>query len=637
MRANWYSYIFARQTIPGSAGAIYGGAQEPTTTFSLLGADHTKEGEFARDMDMIMLSELYEFAISLSPQASSVTPIFPHMQVWKLYHAIVLAETGRKTDAQKYCDAIAAAVKAWNRPNPYFHKAFFDRLEDLTKRLQEAPRDTSSASGPTFFGKLTSDAVSTSMWSTFNKFVSGDEAKEGEQKDGEGPFGRITPDVSRNQSSVDLYNTYQQSTPTYGTPSGSSPTASRAPGPTMNAAASRYAPGASARSSQEGPRPNPYELRRTSTDISRGTQGGYDGYQGGSHQGGYNPQPGHQHDQQSNSNYTSPRSAGFNNSYQPRQSLDSTPEVAERPIPSHYSSYEPSTAGATSGGYEPPSNSGGYAPPSDEFVPYQPEPDNEEEESDKQKPKKKSMLDDDDDDFSKRTEAVKKADAERKRKEEEEAKKKGKQQGLLTSTLLTPLTLLNFIDTSEGGKKGWFGGWFGGKANPDGQQGGGPIKAKLGEESSFVYDPDLKRWVNKKAGETAAPAPKATPPPKRTPTPSASGGPAPPPPAVTATPGGTPQPPRGMTPNPPQAATSASPQTSGLAPPQAPPSRGPSPGPPMGGMGARSVSAGPARPPPSGDAMDDLLGPPTSRRGTPAGRKKKGGASRYVEVIPGQQ
>jgi hypothetical protein len=28
----------------------------------------------------------------------------------------------------------------------------------------------------------------------------------------------------------------------------------------------------------------------------------------------------------------------------------------------------------------------------------------------------------------------------------------------------------------------------------------GPIKATLGEESSFVYDKELKRWVNKKVG-----------------------------------------------------------------------------------------------------------------------------------------
>ena len=38
----------------------------------------------------------------------------------------------------------------------------------------------------------------------------------------------------------------------------------------------------------------------------------------------------------------------------------------------------------------------------------------------------------------------------------------------------------------------WFSRWW----NREGS--GGPVKATLGEESSFVYDKDLKRWVNKK-------------------------------------------------------------------------------------------------------------------------------------------
>jgi len=40
-----------------------------------------------------------------------------------------------------------------------------------------------------------------------------------------------------------------------------------------------------------------------------------------------------------------------------------------------------------------------------------------------------------------------------------------------------------------------------------------PIKANLGEQSSFYYDKDLKRWVNKKAGGIEATQPAAPPPP----------------------------------------------------------------------------------------------------------------------------
>jgi len=39
---------------------------------------------------------------------------------------------------------------------------------------------------------------------------------------------------------------------------------------------------------------------------------------------------------------------------------------------------------------------------------------------------------------------------------------------------------------------GWFSRWW----NREGSS--GPIKATLGENSSFVYDKELKRWVNKK-------------------------------------------------------------------------------------------------------------------------------------------
>jgi hypothetical protein len=40
---------------------------------------------------------------------------------------------------------------------------------------------------------------------------------------------------------------------------------------------------------------------------------------------------------------------------------------------------------------------------------------------------------------------------------------------------------------------GWLRGWFGKKEG----EGSGPVVAKLGEESSMVYDTDLKRWVVK--------------------------------------------------------------------------------------------------------------------------------------------
>jgi hypothetical protein len=84
--------------------------------------------------------------------------------------------------------------------------------------------------------------------------------------------------------------------------------------------------------------------------------------------------------------------------------------------------------------------------------------------------------------------------------------------------------------TPHRAKKGWrLGGWFSEKeAASDDAQPNKPIRAKLAEESSFVYDPELKRWVNKKASKDGAQEGfSATPPPPRTgPLRSVSGSPA---------------------------------------------------------------------------------------------------------------
>src|SRR5437773_6875409 len=72
----------------------------------------------------------------------------------------------------------------------------------------------------------------------------------------------------------------------------------------------------------------------------------------------------------------------------------------------------------------------------------------------------------------------------------------------------------------KAGKRGWaFGGWFGGSGSGSGAKKDSvepkATRANLGEASSFVYDPELKRWVNKKAGAEAPEAKKSAPPPPK--------------------------------------------------------------------------------------------------------------------------
>ncbi|EIW70788.1 hypothetical protein TREMEDRAFT_61295 [Tremella mesenterica DSM 1558] len=58
-------------------------------------------------------------------------------------------------------------------------------------------------------------------------------------------------------------------------------------------------------------------------------------------------------------------------------------------------------------------------------------------------------------------------------------------------------------------KTGWLRGWFGKKDDSP-----GPVKANLGEESSMVFDPELKRWVVKGSKGEKTPPPQLAPPPR---------------------------------------------------------------------------------------------------------------------------
>lgn len=177
------------------------------------------------------------------------------------------------------------------------------------------------------------------------------------------------------------------------------------------------------------------------------------------------------------------------------------------------------------------------------------------------------------------------------------------------------------------GGGGWgLGGWFSKKEPDMGAQPNKPIKAKLGEESSFVYDPELKRWINKKAGaeNTEAKSASAPPPPRAGPPRTASGPPAPGPTSIPRMP-----PPAQRAVSEAGAPLMSSMSDSGLAPPGM--SRSVSNGSSIGGSGP--PTAPPSRPGTgmsNSSSIDDLLGPPTARKGG-ARTKKKGRG--YVDVM----
>lgn len=165
---------------------------------------------------------------------------------------------------------------------------------------------------------------------------------------------------------------------------------------------------------------------------------------------------------------------------------------------------------------------------------------------------------------------------------------------------------------------GWFGGLWGKK------EANAPTvhRAKLGEENAFVFDPETKRWVNKKAGAEQTPVAAAAPPPPKAGPPLGVRGPSS---------GGAGMPPFGGPPS-----RAGTPADAGVPPGLAHIASGGAPTPPgpLGAGGPPGMASGPpSRPPTSmsnASSIDDLIGAPAARKGT-AKKGKKGG--RYVDVM----
>ncbi|KAI9042314.1 COPII coat assembly protein SEC16 [Aspergillus affinis] len=609
-----------------SKAAVFGGADDPQASVVLLGADHQHfPSNVLRDDDSILLTEAYEYAITVL--AGAPTAAMPHLLAYKLIYAWSLAERGRKSEAQQYCDGIAAALKASTKPSAYHHQHLYFGVDELSGRL----RQTTHEGGSSWISKPSMEKVSGSMWAKFNSFVSGedsDAASTGSGKAGDadvGPFAKLagTPTISRSPSMSDLYGPYAPA---------AQPVAPSGP--------TRYQP-----TNQYAPNSSPEQLRgRSSLDSQRSSSYGYPLGRRGSQEPST---PIDNNLYQGGPFYNSPPVAGYQGtppqtSHMPLAPVeeDSVPHSYSAPMqgsPMQVTGYQPAdnlafgpsltqpsttVSEPSATGYMPPS-AGGYEPPfSDNSAHLMPEPAEDIQGEHTIQKKKSFMDDDDDDDFAARSAAMQKAEKERKDREADEAFRKAAEAD---------------AQKPAPAKKSWFGGWFGGAKKEEniGSQSQGPIRAKLGEENSFYYDKDLKKWVNKKDPNSstvtrgAPPPPKGPAPPSRT----ASGSSAPPPP-----PTGTP----GLDSRPSSSAGAPIPPSSTGSP--APPMLGVPP--PLLGATTRSVSTGAAVPTPPGSALglpprpatslsnassiDDLLGAPTARKGAGAKGKKKG---RYVDVM----
>ncbi|KAK0859903.1 vesicle coat component [Friedmanniomyces endolithicus] len=710
-------FLFARAFVKHS------GADDSEAHFTLLGGDRQGGGEGAGpggDMDAILLTEIYEWASSLAVPTPAV-PYIPHLQAYKLMHAQELAAHGMKGKAQAYCDHITSAYTSTTRPSQYYHPVFTQAVADLSAFLSQTPH---SAEGKgSLFGRPAMKTVSSGAASWFTKFVSGEDDHSrdagavgatgtGGTAEGNGPFGRVSGEISRSASGTELYNpammmvgpaavtspgpapmaSFMPSTapqgryaPSSGTagaqkplPMDHQPAASRftplmstglSPMETQHlvsptevtrnlgvpsldqqlqrplsaprSVTSRYAPspvgaglGMQRQGSLDVPRPEasraasdygvPYASSLSSAPASRRGSA-----QDPGSQGSYEPSP---------SLAQEPSAYGYQPSplQQPYHAPSDDGEDAFGPKTNGLKEYELDGMDAETGGYETPAAA--YEPPS--YQPYQPEPEAEDDEEAPRKPKKKGIMDLDSDsedssaDLAKRAAQLKKPKPTAQPTKPSAEPPKPTPRG--TPAANPPRTTRTELKdpTAELNK---------------------PIRAKLGDQSSFVYDEQLKKWVNKKGGaETAAPAAASAPPPRGGPPSrmaSAAGGPpssGPPSRVASAAgaggrpmtagslagaPGSSGPPSRAATPASSSAFQLSPPGSAGFGAPPAPFANGEL----RSASGPATSSAPPSRPSTTtvmssstaSNSLDDLLAGPRKAGGTVKGKKK----GRYVDVM----
>ncbi|KFY16696.1 hypothetical protein V492_01153 [Pseudogymnoascus sp. VKM F-4246] len=664
-------FIFARSR------SVFGGIDDSQSDIVLVGADHQRNPYgFDKDTESILLSEIYEFGQSLS-STSSVPISIPHLAVYKMQHAKLLTAFGQKSKALEYCEFIVSSITSQTRRSAYHHPLLVSELDDLSKRLKQSPKDETSS----WIAKPSIDKVSSSVWTKFNKFVAGDEKDDGPAGGDDiggdvGPFARIaggTPTISRTPSVADIYS--QGNIPN--TTSGAIPI------PIGGKAASRYAPGGSygsnaAMGSSFGshagspyaglniglPIPAPQGQQYPASDSRAVSSGSFDSrYAPTSHpeyspvpqlgpnaptsHADYSPQYGASYASSSNeyrapeySQAQPPKTDGGNDGYHAPQASGATDSSGNYPLapitpsafePPAYNPYEaqPSTSveAPASAGYAPPEQ-GGYTPPS-----YEPNQMNDEPSSPIDTgSKKKSFMDDDDETPRKPSGGAGEMTKADKDRAADEAFRKAAEEDEKRSS-------------SQPQKKGWgLTGWFSKKeaspAEPQQAQPGKPIKAKLGEASSFYYDPELKRWVNKKGGKDEHAKVGITPPPPKAGPPRSEAGSAPPGMGVTSAPRSASSSSYESTPP----LGSGSPGSFAVPGTQSePPASGGALEPPVlqrnfSNTSTRSVSGGsnPSSRPNTGmsnaSSIDDLLGPPVARKA--GDRPKKGKKGRgYIDVM----
>ncbi|KIO26250.1 hypothetical protein M407DRAFT_24465 [Tulasnella calospora MUT 4182] len=604
-----------------------GGAGSPASKVILVGSENPLlKPNFHVEDDPFIFSEVLEFAFSLVPTVKGQDAFngIPHLQAYRLVQAFRLAEHGHISLATRYCDAIATTIRI-GKPSPFYTTTFLEQLKDLSDRLSGTPQ--LDKTGSWIARKMTKPSLATlGNWieSGVTKFIAGEgdesasdpnSTKKPSGGAAAGPFAQFTVISSANTSP----NASSANLSTMASPpmTGLAPPSTGPPRRTGSAMAVRGPFGMYGGLAPPDRASSAMDMR--ADPLSPMTPAGFQVLSANAATTFY----------EADSAYRGAADHAAASSMSASQSTDT-----ERP--SYGSWYDSgsqgddaskNTSAATFYSVPAEGDAGGFMSPMDSFSGGP----TSRTTSHHSTPRSMSVApveEEDEEDLGFGNSSRKKKQASKAEDGDAEEKKESKPAEKPAAPPPTPSSKpASPTEAKANGGGSWLPWKWGKKEEPSTP---GPVKAKLGEESTFYYDKELKRWVNKKAGETsAAPAP-LPPPPSRAPSRAQTASPSQMAPTTTSSLS------RGATPPPrPQSSALASastlkPLTSVVPPRRSHLAESYVPSPETSTPPTPSTDGGPTR----SRIIDPDLVPPPSRASNSSKRK---GKSRYIDVFQQEQ
>jgi hypothetical protein len=459
-----FSHLFTNNPVPSKIQLV--GSKSSTSNYL-----------FFKDLDALRLSEYFEVAHILSNNNWNMSP-FPHFQAYKIWYAYYLADLGLGQESRAYVENTAHLLKAFPQPCAFMHKYVTDRLIELDDRLNVTNNTKETSAKGNNFGwipKISSVSIGKSLEQLMNSAVgveNNQETKKGqsslfpipEPKTFEGhtlePAHNDQINSSYYDTTQEMHTIHQQTTTQY------------------------Y------------PQLQPYgEFNQANQEPSSNlTYSDYDHSQNIDYQSYTNETMAYseEYHQVAETGYeTTEQYYGVDEMYSQENNSVPTENVKEAsaaptlsPKPSSFNANQNITSSNLAPSYVPPPVPTSY--------------------------KSENLPNEDEEDLGFGNTALKPT---KPAPQETEVKQEYPSEN--ASQNVDKSKSIPEKDSKKPESKGFFGSvfsLFGGKK----EEGEGPTKAHLPTGSSFYYDPDLKKWVNKKGGsekaeEKLAPPPVITP------------------------------------------------------------------------------------------------------------------------------